>query len=212
MRPILLAMASVGLLCAPAQAAMKVTVEGIADNAPIPEKYALCKPTEDGKSKGGENVRPTIGWSGAPAASKAFAVVVTDPDVPADFTDAGKAGKVVKANAKRQLFYHWALADIPVSAHEIPGGPSYKAPDMGVAASGSLGKYVDNPTQYGGPCPPWNDERLHHYHFTVYALKVPTLDLPPDPTAAQVEAAAKKNQLGSAAVTGTYSLNKALRH
>lgn len=19
-----------------------------------------------------------------------------------------------------------------------------------------------------GPCPPWNDERLHHYHFVIY--------------------------------------------
>jgi len=25
--------------------------------------------------------------------------------------------------------------------------------------------------------PPWNDENVHHYHFTVYALSVPKLDL-----------------------------------
>ena len=22
---------------------------------------------------------------------------------------------------------------------------------------------------YDGPCSPWNDERIHHYHFTLYA-------------------------------------------
>ena len=25
---------------------------------------------------------------------------------------------------------------------------------------------------YDGPCPPWNDEIIHHYVFTVYALDV----------------------------------------
>ena len=30
---------------------------------------------------------------------------------------------------------------------------------------------------YDGPCPPWNDDLLHHYHFRVYALDVPTLGI-----------------------------------
>jgi hypothetical protein len=28
---------------------------------------------------------------------------------------------------------------------------------------------------YDGPCPPWNDERLHHYVFTLSALDMPAL-------------------------------------
>lgn len=190
---------------------LKVQVKDIAPAQPIPEKFALCQPDGKGKSKGGENLRPTITWGHAPEDTRAFAIVVTDPDVPADFTDAGKEGKTVKDDAKRQLFYHWALADIPADVSEIPGGPSRNAPEVGVAAKGSLEKYVDNPTQYGGPCPPWNDERLHHYHFTVYALNVPTLGLTGAVTAAEVEAAAKKHALASATVTGTYTLNPALR-
>lgn len=194
-----------------APASLTVNVEGIARNdAPIPAKYALCQATEDGKSKGGENYRPTIRWSGAPAGTKSYAVVVKDPDVPADFTDAGKEGKVVKEDAKRQLFYHWALADIPASVQEIPGSKSYEAPDFGVKASGSLAKYVDDPTQYGGPCPPWNDERIHHYHFTVYALDVASLKLPAEATAAQVEKALESHVIGSGSVVGTYTLNQAL--
>ncbi len=191
---------------------LKVTVEGIEhNNAPIPAKYALCQPTPEGKSKGGENIRPAIRWSGAPESTRSFAVVVKDPDVPADFTDAGKDGKVVKNTAKRQLFYHWALADIPAATHEIPGGKSYSSPDFGMKVSGSLEKYVDDPAQYGGPCPPWNDERVHHYHFTVYALDVATLNLPTDITAAKLEKAMQGHVLASGNVVGTYTLNKQLQ-
>lgn len=207
-------LAAMAALVAPFAAAatnLQVKVEGIADQQPIPEKFALCQPDGKGKSKGGENVRPTITWGHAPEDTRAFAIVVTDPDVPADFTDAGKDGKVVKHDAKRQLFYHWALADIPSNITEIAGAPSHEAPALGKAASGSLAKYVDNPTQYGGPCPPWNDERVHHYTFTVYALNTSSLKLPDDATAAQVEAAAKKAAIASASVTGTYTLNSALR-
>lgn len=190
---------------------LQVHVEGVADQKPIPEKFALCQPNGEGKSKGGGNTRPTISWGHAPKGTRSFAVVVTDPDVPADFTDAGKEGKVVKHDAKRQLFYHWALANIPADATEIPGGPSHEAPEFGLPAKGSLEKYVDDPTQYGGPCPPWNDQRIHHYTFTVYALNVAMLDVPTEPTAAEVEAAAKKVSIAFASQTGTYTLNPALR-
>ncbi len=205
------ALIALALPFAAAATPLQVKVEDIANQKPIPEKFALCQPDGSGKSKGGENVRPTITWGHAPEGTRSFAVVVTDPDVPADFTDAGQEGKVVKEDAKRQLFYHWALADIPANVTEIPGGPSHEAPSFGTAASGSLEKYVDNPTQYGGPCPPWNDQRVHHYTFTVYALKVPALDLSPEPTAAEVEAAAKKAAIAFASQTGTYTLNPALR-
>ena len=30
---------------------------------------------------------------------------------------------------------------------------------------------------YDGPCPPWNDERPHHYIFRLYALDTPRLQL-----------------------------------
>lgn len=190
---------------------LQIKVEGIEGGAAIPEKYALCQPDGKGKSKGGENIRPTIRWGHAPDDTRAFAVVVTDPDVPAVFDNAGKEGKVVKHDAKRQLFYHWALADIPANITEIEGGPSRESPPLGKAASGSLEKYVDNPTQYGGPCPPWNDERVHHYTFTVYALGVPSLNLTDTATAAEVEAAAKKHAIATASVTGTYTLNPDLR-
>ena len=199
-------------VAAGAPATLTVKVEGIAANdARIPAKYALCQASDDGKSKSGENVRPAIEWSGAPASTQSYAVVIKDPDVPADFADAGKEGKVVKSDAKRQIFYHWVLADIPASKRRIDGAHSYQAPDFGMKISGSLKKYVDDPTQYGGPCPPWNDERIHHYHFTVYALDTPSLDLLANPTAAQLDKAVQGHVVGSGSVIGTYTLNPALR-
>ena len=64
---------------------------------------------------------------------------------------------------------------------------------------------------YDGPCPPWNDERLHHYHFRLFALDVETLELPVNYTLADLNAAMDGHVLAEAELVGTYSLNPALR-
>ena len=52
--------------------------------------------------------------------------------------------------------------------------------NMVFAANDAMkGKYFG----YNGPCPPWNDDTVHHYHFFVYALSVKSLGLPADLTA-----------------------------
>jgi hypothetical protein len=185
---------------------LNVTVEGITPDAPIPTTYALCKPTADGKSTKGTNTRPTIRWSGAPEGTASYAIIVKDPDVPADFADADKEGKVVNADAPRQLFYHWAVTGIPADQTELAGGDAKTPPRTGTQHVNSLGSYVPTPAQYGGPCPPWNDERTHHYHFTVYALDK-TFKPDSKATAADVEAALEGHVLARGTVTGTYSLN-----
>ena len=60
---------------------------------------------------------------------------------------------------------------------------------------------------YDGPCPPWNDERLHHYNFTVYALSVERVPIEGDFTASQVLDAVRGHVLAEATLVGTYSLN-----
>lgn len=208
-------LAFLGLISAPALAAgssnLSVTVEGFGDGKPIPETYALCKPTADGKSAPGENRRPAIAWSGAPEATKSFAILITDPDVPADFSHAGKEGQVVRDGEKRQLFYHWALADIPPGTREIMSDEGDVPPLVGTRAANSLGDYLKDARNYGGPCPPWNDERVHHYSVTVYALSEPTLKLGPKPDADEVAQALKGHVLAEGAAVGTYTLNAALR-
>lgn len=196
-----------------ALAPLKVEVEKLTDNGPIPEAFALCEATPDGKSTAGKNQRPTISWSKAPKETKSFAVIVSDPDVPAEFSKAGKEGMVIGTDEPRQMFYHWALLDIPATKTRIEGGKPDAPVSFGVPARSDLGSYVPDARNYGGPCPPWNDARVHHYHFTVYALDVPSLGLAADVTAKQAaEAIASSNHvLAQGEMVGTYTLNKELR-
>ena len=64
---------------------------------------------------------------------------------------------------------------------------------------------------YDGPCPPWNDELVHHYTYAVHALDVAALDVEGDFTAADVRAAMEGHVLASASITGTYTNNPSLR-
>ena len=64
---------------------------------------------------------------------------------------------------------------------------------------------------YDGPCPPWNDERLHRYHFRVAALDIPSLGLEGRFDIGDVRRAMEGHVLAEAEIIGTYSLNAALR-
>ena len=202
-----------------AAAPLMVQVDNITDNGPISELHALCEATPDGKSTPGKNERPEISWSKAPAGTQSFAVIVSDPDVPADFSKAGKDGMVVEDSAPRQMFYHWGLVDIPATATHIEAGKLDKDGKLekpigfGTAVSNDLGKYLPDAHNYGGPCPPWNDQRVHHYHFAVYALDVKSLGLGKDATAKQAAETLEKSPhvLSKGELVGTYTLNKDLR-
>jgi hypothetical protein len=196
--------------------AFNVTVDGLNAGGEIAAPQALCVPTADGKSEPIPNVmRPTIRWAGTPKGTASFAVFMMDPDVPADFTDAGKVGKVIAADAPRQDFYHWAVVDIPASATSIPGGLAKLPLKAGRELPNNLGAagYVPTPGQYGGPCPPWNDARIHNYHFIVLALDAATPPAGADEPAkaAFTRLIASPHVLGKATVVGTYTLNQQLR-
>ena len=61
---------------------------------------------------------------------------------------------------------------------------------------------------YDGPCPPWNDERLHHYVFTVYALDTDRLEVTRRVQPATMSSRlSKAHILDQASLTGTYTLN-----
>ncbi len=65
---------------------------------------------------------------------------------------------------------------------------------------------------YDGPCPPWNDELVHRYVFTLYALSVPSLEVIGELSGANILAALDKNVvIGTATLTGLYTLNPSLK-
>ena len=60
---------------------------------------------------------------------------------------------------------------------------------------------------YDGPCPPWNDEIVHHYHFKLYAIDLEKCPVGERFTAAEVLAAIAGHVIAESEIMGTYSLN-----
>ena len=60
---------------------------------------------------------------------------------------------------------------------------------------------------YEGPCPPWNDSILHHYHFILYATDLDKCPVEGRFAGQQVQAAIEGHVLAEAKLTGIYALN-----
>ena len=132
----------------------------------------------------GKNLSPALFWSGAPAGTKSFAIMVHDPDAP---TGSG--------------FWHWVVYNIPAGTESIPAeAGDVKKKGMPV---GSVQGRTDYGTfGYGGPCPP--PGKPHHYHFRVFALKVAKLEVPNDATAALIGFNVQANKIAEADLVGLY--------
>ena len=131
----------------------------------------------------GDNRSPALAWSGAPAATKSFAVTVYDPDAP---TGSG--------------WWHWVVVNLPASTRGLEGGIG----SAGTLPSGAREIRTDyGASGFGGACPPLGD-KPHRYIFTVWALKVDKLDLPAEVTAAMAGYYLHANSLGTARLTATY--------
>lgn len=200
---------------------LTIEVSGFGDGERIPAKYAFCASRESM----GQNHNPRVAWSGAPDGTRSFVLLCVDPDAPTDPTNVNKDGVTVPASLPRADFAHWILVDIPATTTEIAeGADSHAVTPHGkpVGPTGPVGvrghnDYTswflgDHEMQgiyggYDGPCPPWNDELVHRYVFTVYALDVETLGLSGLFGLNDVRAAMEGHVLDSASWTGTYTLN-----
>src|SRR5215470_7355 len=118
-------------------AKLEVTSPAFAANAEIPIDYT-CE---------GADAAPPLAWSGAPAATKSFALIVDDPDAP-------------DPAAPKRTWVHWVLYDL---------APTVLALSEGAAAPAGAreGRNDWQRTGYGGPCPPVG---RHRYFFKLYAL------------------------------------------
>ncbi|MEY4095040.1 MAG: hypothetical protein RLZZ53_2239 [Acidobacteriota bacterium] len=127
-------------------AAITVTSATLKANEVVPIDH-----TADGK-----NISPALMWSGAPAATKQFALIYDDPDV--------------AFGNPPQSFVHWVVYNIPATAKglpaELPMDAVLTAPaDIAGSIQGLSGF---KRTGYRGPAPP--PGKPHHYTWTVYAL------------------------------------------
>lgn len=134
-------------------------------DATIPQKYT-CD---------GGNTSPQLQWSGAPANTQSFALIMDDPDAPTG------------------TFTHWVAFDIPTNQTELAEG----AQRVGKSGKNSAGQ-----TGYTAPCPP---SGTHRYYFTLYALDVASLGLNEGAPRAQVETAAKEHTLAVTQLMGRYA-------
>lgn len=202
---------------------MKLRSESFAHGSPIPVAFAFGRIGAPVTLS--DNRSPHLAWSGAPGGTRSFALTCVDPDVPGTPDDVNQQGREVPADLPRVEFAHWVMADIPAECGEFAAG----ACSDGITAHGKkdphgppgsvqginsytgwfagdkdmAGEYYG----YDGPCPPWNDSIIHHYHFTLYALDVARLGLEGRFDLADLRKAMDGHVLDQASWMGTYSLN-----
>ena len=129
----------------------------------------------------GTDISPPLSWSGLPAGTQSLVLIVEDPDAPSS------------------TFRHWAAFDIAPSAPGLTAGYGPNRPAVGFrVARNDFGA-----PDYGGPCPP-KGHGVHHYHFRLFAISRPTLDLTPSASAFDVLQAAQSYVIQQTELIGTY--------
>jgi len=207
---------------------LRVSVDTFKNGETIPNKYAFCIPAVQGHTAPGLNLSPSISWSQGPRGTKSYAVMLYDTDSPAEQREKmNKEGITMTTAVPRRTFYHWVLVNIPSDirsltegadsdARVVHGKPATPAAagirglnDYTRVAAGNdamKGKYYG----YDGPCPPWNDAVVHHYHFAVFALSVKSLDLPQGFDGDAALEVMKDKILAQGEVVGLYTQNPAV--
>jgi len=132
-------------------------------------------------TRDGENVSPPMEWQDAPAGTRSYALVVEDPDAP------------------KGTFRHWAAYDIPADIHRLAQGAG--SPSQQQSLHMAINDFGN--TRYDGPQPPAG-HGTHHYHFRLFALNVPELDVPENCRAQDVLQAARAHSLAEADAVGTF--------
>jgi Raf kinase inhibitor-like YbhB/YbcL family protein len=154
----------------------QLTSSDIGPDKPLAQDFVFS-----GFGCSGGNQSPALRWSGAPPGTKSYAVALFDPDA-----------------MQGKGFWHWLVVNIPASTASLgrDAGRNDGSKLPGGAAQIRNGFRV---VGYSGSCPPPTDEP-HGYVMTVYALKVPALQVPDDATAPMMLAAIESDSLGKASL------------
>lgn len=201
-----------------------IHIDAWSQGAPIPAKYAFGQPGSEGPFALSDNISPAIRWENAPEGTQCFALICSDPDVPSSAETVNQPGRTVPADLPRIQFFHWVLVHIPAKLTRLDAGAGSQSVVPRGKPSGStpiglhgINDYTawfkgdadmeGNYGAYDGPCPPWNDSIVHHYHFELFALNTCALKLEQLFDGRQALQAMKGHVLAKACHTGTYSMN-----
>jgi len=148
---------------------LRLESRSFADGGDIPRQFT-CD---------GADISPALHWSHGPYGTRDFAISMTDPDAPAEFT-------------------HWIAYNIPAGVRSLAEGASVqpampKGSNEGLDNFGRIG--------YGGPCPP--PGRPHRYVFHIYALDA-HLNPPVGPNRRELKDAMSGHVLAEGQLIGIY--------
>jgi Raf kinase inhibitor-like YbhB/YbcL family protein len=153
--------------------ALSLSSSAFTHNTEIPRRYT-CQ---------GQDISVPLAWSGAPAATKSFVLIVDDPDAP-------------DPRAPRMTWVHWVLYNLPVGARELK--EDIKTRELPKGTLEGLNDWKR--TGYGGPCPPIGRHRYFHKLWALDSM-LPVMETP---TKAELEQAMKGHVLEKAELIGTY--------
>jgi Raf kinase inhibitor-like YbhB/YbcL family protein len=133
----------------------------------------------------GNNISPELVWHNAPAGTKSFALMVHDPDAP---TGSG--------------WWHWVVYNVPATTDRLPSGAG-TADGARLPAGTRQGITDFGARGYGGPCPP-PGSKPHRYFFRLHALKVESIEVPENASAALVGFNVNANTIAVAEIMALY--------
>ena len=149
---------------------LQLSSTAFVEGQPISEKHT-CQ---------GLDVSPPLKWSGAPPATKSFALIADDPDAPVG------------------TWVHWVLFDLPPATTEL-AEDTPKSQHLPGNAKQGLNDF--RRLGYGGPCPP--PGKPHRYFFKLYALDT-LLDLKPGISKKDLLKAMEGHVIAEGQLMGTY--------
>lgn len=148
------------------------------DGAIIEDKYKCPMPFGGGM---GQNISPLLEWSGGPAGTMSFGLVLYDTGYD---------------------MLHWVVWDIPVSATSLPEGlpAGFDIPEpAGAHQAAAMGS---DDHAYAGPCSAGAIAARAQYEYRLYALDTAMLELTETSSAAAAQAAIEAAALGSVVWSG----------
>jgi Raf kinase inhibitor-like YbhB/YbcL family protein len=178
-------LAAACLSIAPFTQAFEVGSPDIGPDKPFTEAFLFS-----GMGCKGGNLSPALTWDNPPPGTKSFALMVHDDDAVT-----GGAG-----------IWHWVVINIPAGTKGLEQGAG--TPDGAKLPAGSrqiVNDYAGFGVSpgWGGPCPPKGDAP-HRYRFTVYAIGVDKIDLPPAATASHAGFMVNRMAIGKAELSAPY--------